>query len=177
MPGGRAFSDARFGATRPWLGSCMLLVLVDVVSTLLLWESDFVRWLKGAFSMFPSIADCGCSLSLFAVVGRDTFVLCGAAGAVGVRWKPGRYPRFEIDPDCVAVCSRNGPSSEGIGVEAWVFEFLLGLRRKLLDAFENRPPVLCPSFRRRETGSVVVLMLTLCFLWPPCWLQEGWRII
>lgn len=71
--------------------------LVGVASALLLWAKGFVM-LKGAFNMFAEIADCGSSSSLFAVVGRDTCVLCGAAGAVGALWKPGRYVRFEIDP-------------------------------------------------------------------------------
>jgi hypothetical protein len=110
--------------------------------------------------MLVSMADWGPSSSLFAVVGRDTFVLCGTAGAVGALWKPGRYPRFEMDPDWVDVCSRNGPSSEGIGA-LWAAFDLLGLRRRLLEALENRPPVLCPSFRRRDPVSVVVLMLTI----------------
>lgn len=127
--------------------------------------------------MFASMADWGASSSLFAVVGRDTFVLCGAAGAVGALWKPGRYPRFEMDPDCVDVCSRNGPSSEGIGV-LWAFG-LLGLRRKLLEALENRPPVLCPSFRRRDPVSVVVLMLTICCSAPGLcrriWIMDNGR--
>lgn len=127
--------------------------------------------------MFASMADWGPSSSLFAVVGRDTFVLCGAAGAVGALWKPGRYPRFEMDPDCVDVCSRNGPSSEGIGV-LWAFD-LLGLRRRLLEALENRPPVLCPSFRRRDPVSVVVLMLTICYSAPGLcrriWMMEDPR--
>jgi hypothetical protein len=96
--GAADLSCVKLGAARPLLGSCMGPALVGVASALLLWAKGFVRLLKGAFNIFPSMADCGSSSSLFAVVGRDTFVLCGAAGAVGALWKPGRYVRFEVDP-------------------------------------------------------------------------------
>ena len=56
------------------------------------------------------------------------------------------------------VCSRNGPSSEGIGIEACAL-----VRRRLLEALVNSPGVPCPSsFGCKDPRSVLVLMLTIC---------------